>query len=665
MRGKLTNRTARWLILVVVPTVACGLARSVLALRLMIWVGAGVTWLLLHYFERSQRDADRAAAEAASRQRFAAFLQHSSDVVTVLDADGVIRYESPSAKRVFGYEPGELLGTELKKLLHGEDRRRVFEAVIEAAAEGEAYNVVEARVLHADGSWRHTETSVSSLLDDPVVQGVILNTRDITERKELEAALSHQAFHDSLTKLPNRALLKDRIDHAVARAVRRQRALSVLLLDLDGFKAVNDSLGHAAGDLLLTAVADRLQDCVRPTDTCARLGGDEFAVLLEDLASPNDWQVVANRMLEALREPFSLAGKEVFVRASVGVAVRGQGGEDADELLRNADVAMYMAKSQGKNRFELFCPTMHSEMLRRLDLEADLRRAIEAGGEMVLHYQPTVVLQTGEIAGVEALVRWNHPERGLVPPLDFIPIAEETGLIVQLGEWVLREACRQAVAWDAEIPGAGDGAVADAGGLRREPPMTISVNLSVRQLQHDSLVATVRSVLDETGLDPSRLILEITETAVMNDHVMTIVRLQQLKDLGIGLAIDDFGTGYSSLAYLRRFPIDVLKIDRSFVDGVTAGSQKQALLRTIVELGRTLNMKTVAEGIEEHEELNQLRSLECDLGQGYYFARPLTADVVADLLRLGTLHPDAAVVGDAVTVVDKSSAPATSASSAS
>ena len=640
MRAKLTNKTARWVVLVVVPAIASALAESANTLRLMIWLGAGVTWLLLHYFERTQRDADKAAADAASRARFAAFLQHASDVVTVLDANGVITYQSPSVNRVFGYDPADLLGTELKTLVHGEDRRRVFEAVIEAAAEGQTCSVVEARVRHSDGSWRHTETAVSSLLDDPEVQGVILNTRDITERKELEAALSHQAFHDSLTKLPNRALLKDRIDHAAARAQRRQRALAVLLLDLDGFKAVNDTLGHAAGDTLLTAVADRLVDCVRPTDTCARLGGDEFAVLLEDLASPNDWQVVANRMLESLRTPFHIDGKDMFVRASVGVAMRGEGGEDADELLRNADVAMYMAKSQGKNRFELFCPTMHSEMMHRLDLEADLRRAIEGGNEFVLHYQPTVVLQTGEIAGVEALVRWQHPERGLVPPLDFIPIAEESGLIVQLGEWVLREACRQAVLWD-------DG-------------VSISVNLSARQLQHDTLVATVRSVMDETGLAPSRLILEITETAVMNDHVTTIVKLQQLKDLGVGLAIDDFGTGYSSLAYLRRFPIDVLKIDRSFVDGVTEGSQKAALLRTIVELGRTLNLKTVAEGIEQHDELHQLRNLDCDLGQGFYFARPLQAADVSELLRVGSLHPSAVVVGDTVTVVGTSSTAAQS-----
>jgi diguanylate cyclase (GGDEF)-like protein/PAS domain S-box-containing protein len=630
-----TGRT-RVLILVVVPALMCMVAPSMSVLRAMVWVGAAITWALLHYTDTTQREADYAAAQASSRQRFAAFLQHASDVVTVVDAEGVIRYESPSVTRVFGYQPGDLLGSELKNVIHPEDRRRVFETVIDAAADGNTNVVVEARLLHADGSWRHTETAVSSLLDDPEVEGVILNTRDISERKELEAALSHQAFHDSLTKLPNRALLKDRIDHAVARAERRQRDLAVLLLDLDGFKAVNDSLGHAAGDTLLTAVSDRLLDSIRPTDTCARLGGDEFAVLLEDLATPGDWQVVAGRILDSLRAPFQLDGKEIFVRASVGAALRGEAREGSDELLRNADVAMYMAKSQGKNRSELFCPTMHSEMLRRLDLEADLRRAMEHGGEFVLHYQPTVVLQTGEISGVEALVRWQHPERGLIPPLEFIPVAEETGLIGPLGEWVLREACRQTVQWDME----------SQGDIRREPPMTISVNLSVRQLQHDSLVGMVRSVLEETGLEPSRLILEITETAVMNDHVSTIVKLQQLKDLGVGLAIDDFGTGYSSLAYLRRFPIDVLKIDRSFVDGVTEGSQKAALLRTIVELGRTLNLKTVAEGIEEHEELDQLRSLDCDLGQGYYFARPLDAELVGELLRRGELKPDVAVVGN-------------------
>jgi diguanylate cyclase (GGDEF)-like protein/PAS domain S-box-containing protein len=612
----------RWLGLVAVPVAGAAVARSTTQLRLMVLVGAGVTWLLLRATEHSRWSAHVAQAETASQARFAAFVQQSSDVVTVVDATGVIRYQSPSVERVFGYQAEANVDTELRDLLHPEDARRVFGLILSAAEEGRASELVECRVRHADGSWRYAETAVSSLLDDPEVCGVILNTRDVTERKELEEQLAHQAFHDSLTKLANRALLKDRIDHALARAERRGRPLAVMLLDLDGFKAVNDSLGHDAGDELLVAVAERLGECIRPTDTAARLGGDEFAVLVEDLASPGDYTVVAERMLESLRAPFCLHGKEVFVRGSVGIAMCGEGENTSDELLRNADVAMYMAKAEGKNRFELFNPSMHSAMLQRLDIEADLRRAIEQR-EFVLHYQPTVVLQTGRIAGVEALVRWQHPTRGLIPPMDFIPIAEETGLIVPLGEWVLAEACAQAKRWHEEHAS--------------EPPLKMAVNLSVRQLQQDTIVETVARVLEETGFEPSALTLEITESAVMNDHVTTIVRLNQLKALGVRIAVDDFGTGYSSLSYLRRFPIDILKIDRSFVDGVTDGSQKRALLRTIVELGRTLNLETVAEGIELPEELQQLRSLDCELGQGYYFARPLDAEAVGPLLAQGAV----------------------------
>ena len=623
------DRIWRWAALVAVPMVGAAVARSTTQLRVMIVVGAGVTWLLLRATERNRWSAEVARAEIASQARFAAFVQRSSDVVTVVDDHNIIRYQSPAVARVFGYSPTENLGVDLRELLHPEDRRRVFGLILAAQEQGRDTELVECRVRHVDGSWRHAETAVSSLLNDPDVRGVILNTRDISERKALEEALAHQAFHDSLTKLANRALLKDRIDHALARAARRGRPLAVMLLDLDGFKAVNDSLGHDAGDELLVAVAGRLMECVRPTDTAARLGGDEFAVLIEDLASPGDYAVVATRVLESLQPAFHIHGKDIFVRGSIGIAMCGGGENTADELLRNADVAMYMAKAEGKNRFELFNPSMHSAMLERLDIEADLRRAVERQ-EFVLHYQPTVVLQTGRIAGVEALVRWNHPERGLVPPLEFIGIAEDTGLIVAIGEWVLREACRQTRQWHLEHS--------------TEPPLRISVNLSARQLQQDGLVRMVEDVLADTGLDPSTLTLEITESAVMNDHVTTIVRLNQLKALGVRIAVDDFGTGYSSLSYLRRFPIDVLKIDRSFVDGVADGPQKRALLRTIVDLGRTLNLETVAEGIEQPEELQQLRSLDCELGQGYYFARPLDAESVEELLTRGELSPTSVVI---------------------
>ena len=629
------DRMWRWLALVAVPSVGAAVAHSTLQLRLMIMIGAGVTWLLLRSTERSRWSAQMARAESATKARFAAFVQHSSDVVTVVDSTNVISYQSPSVTRVFGHAPEDMVGVNLRELLHPEDRRRVFGLILTAIKEGRSSELIECRVKHADGSWRYAETAVSSMLDDPEVCGVILNTRDVSERKALEDALAHQAFHDSLTKLANRALLKDRTDHALARAARRGRPLAVMLLDLDGFKAVNDSLGHDAGDELLVAVAGRLQECIRPSDTAARLGGDEFAVLVEDLASPGDYAVVATRVLEALQPPFSVHGKEVFVRGSIGIAMCGEGENTSDELLRNADVAMYMAKAEGKNRFELFNPAMHSAMLQRLDVEADLRRAVERG-EFVLHYQPTVVLSTGRIAGVEALVRWQHPERGLVPPLEFISIAEDTGLIVPLGEWVLETACRQAQEWCTAHP--------------KDPPLTMSVNLSARQLQHESIVKTVERVLASSGLAPESLVLEITESAVMNDHVTTIVRLNQLKALGVRIAVDDFGTGYSSLSYLRRFPIDVLKIDRSFVDGVTDGPQKQALLRTIVELGRTLNLETVAEGIEQPEELQQLRSLDCDLGQGYYFARPLDAEGVGELLFAGEPASVLAVEGEVTEV---------------
>src|SRR5919108_5736527 len=541
------DRIWRWAALVAVPVVGTGIAQSTAHLRMMIVVGAGVTWLLLRAGERERFSARMARAETASQARFAAFVRHSSDVVTLVDDTNVIRYQSPAVSRVFGYSPTENLGVDLRELLHPEDRRRVFSLILSAAEEGRDSELVECRVRHADGSWRHAETAVSSMLHDPEVRGVILNTRDISERKALEEQLAHQAFHDSLTKLANRALLKDRVDHALARAARRGRPLAVMLLDLDGFKAVNDSLGHEAGDELLVTVATRLLECVRPTDTAARLGGDEFAVLIEDLASPGDFAVVAQRVLDSLQAPFHLHGKDVFVRGSIGIAMCGGGENTSDELLRNADVAMYMAKAEGKNRFELFNPSMHSAMLERLDIEADLRRAVERG-EFVLHYQPTVVLQTGRIAGIEALVRWQHPDRGLMAPADFIAIAEETGLIVPIGEWVLHEACRQTRQWHVEHP--------------KEPPLKISVKLSARQLAQENVVRVVERVLAETGLDPSTLTLEITESAVMNDHVTTIVRLNQLKALGVRIAVDDFGTGYSSLSYLRRFPIDVLKIDR-------------------------------------------------------------------------------------------------------
>ena len=580
-------------------------------------VAAAIVWFLLRRLDRARRHADRAEAEAANQQRFRVLVQNSSDVITVCSVEGRILFETPSVTEVFGYQPSALIGTDLNKLVHPEDLRSVQKSLLRTAGDDGASERVECRVRHADGSWRFTETAVTARLEDPHVRGFILNTRDITERKHLEEQLVHQAFHDSLTGLANRVLFRDRIQHALNRQRRQRQPLAVLLFDLDGFKNLNDSLGHAFGDRMLAAVAERLEGLLRPSDTACRLGGDEFAVLVEDLTGGVDATVVAGRILDAIRQPILVEGKEVVTAASIGIAIAETFETTPDDLLRNADVAMYTAKSRGRNRFEVFKPSMHKAMLDRLDLEADLRRAVELN-EFVLHYQPTVALATGSISGMEALVRWNSPERGMVPPGMFIPVAEDTGLIVALGAWVLEEACRQTVAWSHEF------------GM--DAPSTISINVSARQLQDDDLVPSFAEILERTGINPANVVLEITESAVMSDAEAMVARLHQLKALGVRLAIDDFGTGYSSMSYLCSFPIDILKIDRSFVSGVPNEPQKAGIVRTIVELGHILQLQTVAEGIELNEELEQLRALHCDLGQGYWFARPLAIDDVTTLL---------------------------------
>ena len=582
----------------------------------LLLVAASLVWLTLGLTGRARREEDRSNAELASQERFRALVQHSSDVITVTDSVGTIIYQSPSILPVFGYAVEDLLGTELQRLVHPDDVRSVVSTLIQLAKNSGSERI-ECRVQHRDGSWRCVESAVTARLDDPLIGGLVLNTRDVTERKELEDQLAHQAFHDSLTGLANRALFRNRVEHAMARMRRAKRPIAVLLLDLDGFKAVNDSLGHAFGDAFLVQVAERLRTLLRPSDTPCRLGGDEFAVLIDDLLVPTDARVVAERIVEGLREPFVIEGKEVVTTASVGLTIAETTGHDADDLLRNADVAMYRAKERGRNRFEIFQPRMHQAMLDRLDLEADLRRAVDRG-EFVLHYQPTVSLSTGRIAGMEALIRWQSPTRGLVPPGLFIPLAEETGLIVPIGRWVLEEACHQAVAWKREFG--------------QDAPGTMSVNLSARQLHDDLLVEQVAEILERTGIQPDQVVLEITESAVMADADAMAARLHELKLLGVRLAIDDFGTGYSSMSYLCSFPIDILKIDRSFVHGVSGDQQKMGIVRAIVELGRILELQTVAEGIELDIELQELRALDCDLGQGYWFARPLQVDQVMGML---------------------------------
>jgi diguanylate cyclase (GGDEF)-like protein len=424
------------------------------------------------------------------------------------------------------------------------------------------------------------------------------------------------AFNDSLTGLANRALFLDRLDQALARAQRARRSVTVLYLDVDRFKLVNDSLGHVTGDALLVAVADRIKRAVRGAETVARLGGDEFAVLLED-ASEDDAVQVADRIREALAAPLQVNDREVTVTASIGIAA---GNGAADELVRDADVAMYRAKAAGKGRYQVFEPSMHADAVARLELEADIERAV-AREEFVVHYQPIVGLDDGRILGVEALARWQHPERGLIPPSEFIPVAEETGLIVPIGELVLRAACRQVALWQAEL---GDG-----------QPLAISVNVAAGQLAQATFIDTVRAAIDDARLAAGTLLLELTETVIMQDTDASIAQLRSLKELNVRIAVDDFGTGYSSLRYLQRFPIDILKIAKPFVDGVADDGDEAIMARTVVDLSRNLGLATIAEGIEHEEQAAALRDLGCSLGQGFLYSRPLPADAMTIVLMGG------------------------------
>jgi diguanylate cyclase (GGDEF)-like protein/PAS domain S-box-containing protein len=564
-----------------------------------------------------------------SEARFASLVKNSSDVIVLVDRDSTIRYASPSSITVLGYEPERLEETEFVALVHPSDVALVTSFLVPTTGRDHA-GPFEFQLRCADDRYIHAEALRTNLERDPNVRGVVLNIRDVSERKSFEEQLSHQAFHDTLTGLANRALFQDRVAHAIERRRRDGNAIAVLFMDLDDFKTVNDSLGHAAGDELLRECGIRLRGCLRPADTPARLGGDEFAILLEDFgdSAPLD---VADRIMKAFETPFHLDGKEVFVRASIGIAtsslaeLAGDGG--TDELLRNADIAMYIAKERGKARYQVFEPTMHQAALERLELKADLQRALEHK-EFELHYQPIIELTNGEICGFEALIRWRHPTRGIVGPLDFIHLAEETGLIVPIGHWVLREACEFAAQLQSEFP--------------QDQARHMAVNLSARQLQRPEVVDQVREALADTQLEPNSLILEITESAMITDMETAIERLTEFKALGVQLAIDDFGTGYSSLNYVRQFPVDILKVDKSFIDGLADEAPSSSLVATVLELARVLKLRAVAEGVEVSGQLERLQELNCELGQGYLFAKPLTGQGLRQVLRARRTAPPVA-----------------------
>jgi diguanylate cyclase (GGDEF)-like protein len=484
---------------------------------------------------------------------------------------------------------------------------------------------VEYRFRHKDGSWVWLESVGTNLIDDPKVGEFVVNSRDITERKTLQERLKYQATHDLLTELPNRQLFLDRLGQALRRTRRRPGSkVAVLFVDLDNFKVVNDSLGHEVGDLLLVRVGERLRRCLRPEDTLSRFGGDEFTMLLENLSGPRDTVRIAERIIEELRSPFVLEGRELVLRASIGIALDNGHTKGPGELLKDADTAMYRAKEEVSG-YRIFESGMYEQALRRLKVENDMRRAVEAG-EFIVHYQPIVDLRTGKVWGSEALVRWEHPERGLLEPSQFVPVAEETGLIVPLWERVLEKSCRRAAKWQRERP--------------RAEPLIMCVNLSARQLRRQDLTETVKEVLRSTGLEGRRLCLDITETLYITVLEGNTAALDELRRMGVRISIDDFGMGYSSLSYLKRLPVDTLKVDRSFVSGLGEDAEDTAIVRMIIELAHTLGISIIAEGVESEEQAEQLKEMGCDLGQGFHFAEPLPPEALSEILRErpGTLN---------------------------
>ncbi|MGQ0643607.1 MAG: putative bifunctional diguanylate cyclase/phosphodiesterase [Gemmatimonadaceae bacterium] len=583
---------------------------------LLLAIVGGVATYATAWAERAMRRA--VGALRTTEARFRAIFDHSAAGIALLDANGTIIEANQALHSFLGYEGDAIRGRAAATFLPAEDAETARLIKKEVAQGMRPSATSEYRFVRRDGQLSWGTLTVSRAAGGNAAR-LIAIVQDVTERKRLEAQLAHQAYHDPLTELANRSLFRDRVEHALARASRHCERVAVLFLDLDDFKMVNDSLGHDEGDRLLRAVAARLLNATRGCDTVARLGGDEFAVLLENVRDDQDAIVVANRITSSLAAHFQLQQKLMQISASMGIA-RAAAGNGADELLRNADVAMYAAKARGKGRYTLFAPEMHAALLTRLSTEADLRDAVERM-EFRLMYQPIVDLEAGRMVGCEALVRWDHPQRGVVAPDAFIRLAEDTGLIIPLGKWVLREATREAATWPKNPTGS-------------RPPY-VTVNIAGKQLLHAEFVTDVASALTDAGLPADRLILEITEGTLLDNAEATTARLQELKALGVRLAIDDFGTGYSSLSYLQRFPIDILKIDKSFVDGVVRGGNQAALARTIISLGDSLALRTVAEGIETDAQRNVLRALGCQLGQGFLYARPMEPAAIAG--AMGTL----------------------------
>jgi diguanylate cyclase (GGDEF)-like protein/PAS domain S-box-containing protein len=569
--------------------------------------------------ERTLRQA--VALRRNFEARFRAVFEHSAVGVALMNENGAILEANEALGTILGVSNMHIIGRRVHDFSPAEDvdgAERLIKDISESTAQSANG---ELRFVRRNGTTVWGNLTVSRAEGARDVRLIAL-VEDVTQRKALEAKLVHQAFYDALTGLANRALFRDRVEHALTRTARERAEVAVLFLDLDNFKQVNDTLGHAAGDSLLKVVAARLLNATRGCDTVARLGGDEFAVILEHVRCESDASVVAERIAHALRTPIDLeSGNTVRVSSSIGIA-RADGAENVDELLRNADVAMYAAKAGSRGAFLFFDPSMHTALVDRVMLETDMRRAVEQK-EFWVAYQPIVDLETREVTGMEALARWKHPLKGTINPDDFIPVAEETGLIMAIGRQVLMEACRRAAKWN-----------------RRRNAMkqlSVTVNLSAKQLQSPDLGRDVSYALEQSGLPASCLILEITESVIMHHSDVTLGKLRALKEIGVRLAIDDFGTGYSSLSYLQQFPVDILKIDRSFTHGLTRGPNEDALARTIIALGDLLTLRTIAEGVELEGQHDRLKALGCDYGQGFLFGRPISAEEMTRVLE----NPDA------------------------
>jgi diguanylate cyclase (GGDEF)-like protein/PAS domain S-box-containing protein len=566
---------------------------------------------------------ERRKAESALREErnfVTAVLDTANIMVLVLDPELRIIRINRAFAHTMGYSVAEARGKPFSILLSSEDSEQV-RAIVTQNHPDPSTDLFEHSWVTQHGarpriSWSRTVLSGP----DGIPRFFVVTATDITERKSLEEQLIHDAFHDALTGLPNRALFMDRLGQCLRHALRRKDLkFAVLFLDLDRFKNVNDSLGHVAGDQLLVEVSRRLERCVRPGDTAARLGGDEFTVLLEDVKDGSDASQVAERIQAQLRQPVVIGGQEVYSTASIGIALSETGYERTEDILRDADIAMYRAKSRGGARHDVFDRAMHARAVALLRMDSDLRRAIERN-EFVVYYQPIVGLRDGRISGFEALVRWNHPVQGLLLPAEFIRMAEDTGIIIDIDRWVMYEACRQLQEWHQKYP--------------KARPLTISVNLSVRQFSQADLASHVEEVLRATRLHGDSLGLEITESAIMDSSESAHASLESLRKGGARLYLDDFGTGYSSLSYLHKFPIDALKIDRSFVGGIRADGEGAEIVRTIISLAQNLDIHVIAEGVETPEQLAALRALKCEFAQGYAFSRPVSAQA-ADAMLAG------------------------------